>query len=100
MIECSSRFVDLFPMKISSTTAKEFTEKLVAFYGRYGRPREKFSDRGGTQFVNDLISEFCKISSVEWKTFKVYSNRQHQKRRKRREKATPTSQHTRKRQKK
>jgi transposase InsO family protein len=58
---------------MKTTTAKEFAEELVEFYGRYGRPKQIFSDRG-TQFVNDLISEFCKITGVEWKTSIAYSH--------------------------
>lgn len=73
IIDCFSRFVELYYIK--DTTAEEAAKALLAFVGRYGSPLEMMSDRG-SQFVNEIIAEFCKITEINQTTTIAYSKEQ------------------------
>ena len=51
-LDCFTRWVELYPLK--SVSAEEAAECLIDIVGRYGAPRELWSDRG-SQFVNGII---------------------------------------------
>jgi len=62
MIDCFSRWVELYP--ISDLTAKVAAQALLSFVGRYGTPAEIQSDQG-TQYVNELISELTNLMGLD-----------------------------------
>lgn len=62
MIDCFSRWVELYATP--DLSAKSAAQALLNFVGRYGTPSEIQSDQG-TQYVNELISEFTKLMGVE-----------------------------------
>jgi hypothetical protein len=57
-----SRFTVLYPMK--STEAKCVAHNLLLFIGTFGCPKQILSDNG-SEFVNNLIEELCKLIEVE-----------------------------------
>jgi hypothetical protein len=57
-----SRFTVLYPMK--STEAKCVAQNLLLFIGTFGCPKQILSDNG-SEFVNNLIEELCKLIEVE-----------------------------------
>ena len=62
IIDNFSRFVELYP--IQSVESKEAARCLLQFVGRYGIPLEIVSDCG-TQFVNELITEFVRLVGAD-----------------------------------
>jgi Integrase core domain len=66
IIDAFSRFVKLYP--IPDTTAKSALLSLMDWVGMFGIPSEMVSDNG-TQFANDLISEF--LSTLETTDAKI-----------------------------
>jgi transposase InsO family protein len=70
VIDCFSRFVELYPC--ISTSAAETAEKLLEYTGRYGQPSQILYDKG-TQFVNGMVTELCKKLQVDTITSTPYS---------------------------
>jgi transposase InsO family protein len=54
VIDCFTRFVELFPAK--STTADDAAKCILSVVGRYGLPDRILTD-GGSQFANETIKE-------------------------------------------
>ena len=71
IIDCFTRFVELYPAP--DTTADVAARALLHFVGRYGSPAEIMSDNG-SQYVNRLITEFCKLIGTEHPTSLAYSH--------------------------
>ena len=71
MIDCFTRFVELYP--VPDTTAEVAARALLHFVGRYGSPAEIMSDNG-SQYVNKLIAEFCRLIGTEHPTSLAYSH--------------------------
>ena len=71
IIDCFSRFVELFPAKDLSAAAA--AQCLLQWVGRYGCPAQILSDNG-TQFVNNVIDEFLYLLGIEHKTIMPYSH--------------------------
>jgi hypothetical protein len=71
IIDCFTRFVELYP--VVDTTAEVAARALLHFVGRYGSPSEILSDNG-SQYVNKLIAEFCKLIGTEHPTSLAYSH--------------------------
>jgi transposase InsO family protein len=70
IIDAFSRYVRLYPTM--STTGKEATDAFLDWISLFGTPAEVVSDNG-TQFVNDLISQFSLLSQIEHLTIQAYS---------------------------
>ena len=53
IIDCFSRFLELYPAK--NATAAAASEALFQSFGMFGTPQEIWSDNG-SQYVNELIT--------------------------------------------
>jgi mRNA-degrading endonuclease RelE of RelBE toxin-antitoxin system len=73
IIDCFSRFVDLYPVK--STTGEEAAEALLWHLGRYGAPLQIVSDNG-PQFVNASIQELFRLTGVHYSNTMAYSHQE------------------------
>ena len=69
-IDCFSRFTELYAVK--DLTAKSAAIALLQWTGRYGCPAQLLSDNG-SQFVNELITEFLHIIGTEHVLTLAYS---------------------------
>jgi hypothetical protein len=69
-IDCFSRFVELYP--VPDTSAKHAAKSFLNFVGRYGIPAQLLSDNG-SQFVNELLTEFFKLIDTEHVRTLAYS---------------------------
>lgn len=70
IIDCFTRWVELIP--IPDTTAKSAARALLQHVGRYGTPGLIKSDRG-SQFVNNIISEFSLLVITDQEHGLAYS---------------------------
>ena len=71
IIDTFTRFVEMYP--VPTTDAKGALRALMAHSGRYGPPNEIVSDQG-TQFVNEMISEYIKITHIKHQLTMAYSH--------------------------
>jgi len=65
VIDCFSRWVELFPVK--SLTGEEAALKLIEHFSRYGPPMA-FKTDNGTQFLNSIIQQVTKYFGVTHNT--------------------------------
>jgi hypothetical protein len=70
IIDCLSRFVELYPTK--DTSALAAAKCLLQFTGRYGVPARILTD-GGSQLYNKLINEYSKLLLIENQYTHAYS---------------------------
>jgi hypothetical protein len=70
IIDCFTRWIELFPMKDVSAIAA--ADSIVQFAGRYGFAKQLVSDRG-SQFVNSIISELMQLLTTEHSFSIAYS---------------------------
>jgi transposase InsO family protein len=70
VIDCFTRFVELFPVK--STSAAEATRAILSVIGRYGIPNTITTD-GGSQFKNSTIQSLIESLGVEHNITMAYS---------------------------
>ena len=71
IIDCFSRWVELFPLP--DTSALGAARALLAHTQRYGVPAFVRSDRG-SQFVNEILSDLCKLLGTEQEFTTAYSH--------------------------
>jgi hypothetical protein len=69
-IDCFSRFIELYA--VPDTSAKHAARSLLNFVGRYGIPAQLLSDNG-SQFVNELLTEFFSLINTEHVRTLAYS---------------------------
>jgi hypothetical protein len=62
IIDCFTRFVELYP--VPDTSALAAAEALLKHFGRYGCAYQLLSDNG-SQYVNDIIYELIKLVGTE-----------------------------------
>jgi transposase InsO family protein len=62
IIDAFTKWVELFPTK--STTAREAAVALLTHIGRFGEPKEIYTDKG-SQFVNELFSELKRLIELD-----------------------------------
>ena len=70
MIDCFSRFVELYPVKDTSAIAA--AKCLLHFSSRYGIPA-RISTDNGTQYYNHLLEEFTKLLLIDHQFPQAYS---------------------------
>lgn len=70
VIDCFTRFVELFPIK--TTSAAEAKRAILALIGRYGIPNSITTD-GGSQFKNRTIQELIDSLGIEHNITMSYS---------------------------
>ena len=70
IIDCFSRFLELFPVK--DLTAASAAYCLLQWVGRYGCPSTMLSDNG-TQYVNQVIEEFLYLIGSHHDFIMAYS---------------------------
>jgi transposase InsO family protein len=70
IIDCFTRWVELYAVK--DTTAISAANVLLLHMGRFGIPTQILSDNG-SQFVNDIITEFTKLVGTEHVKTLAYS---------------------------
>lgn len=70
LIDCFTRWVELYAVK--DTSAKSAANVLLLHMGRFGIPSQILSDNG-SQFVNELITEFTKLIGTEHVRTLAYS---------------------------
>jgi transposase InsO family protein len=70
IIDCFSRWIELYPMP--DTSALAASRGLLQFVGRFGVPGVIRSDRG-SQFVNNLIADLCKLLVTDQQLSIAYS---------------------------
>jgi transposase InsO family protein len=73
IIDCFSRFVNLYPVK--DTSAIEAAKVLLKFVGKFGQPEQLLSDNG-TQFANEVIKELNSFLGTEFITTMPYSHQE------------------------
>ena len=61
-IDAFTRYVEL--VATESTDAAAAVDALNGIFARLGIPQEMVSDRG-TQFINELITAYCKLARVD-----------------------------------
>ena len=71
IIDCFSRFLELYPAK--DATAAAASEALFQSFGRFGTPQEILSDNG-SQYVNELITQFAELTGVDHMLTMAYSH--------------------------
>jgi len=70
VIDCFTRFVELFPAK--TTGAQDAKSSILSCIGRYGVPNEIVTD-GGSQFKNETIQSLINMMGVEHQITLAYS---------------------------
>ena len=70
MIDAFSRFIQVYPTK--STTAQSALYPFSQWIANFGAPSELITDNG-TQFANELISQFCDLAAIDFDTIHAYS---------------------------
>jgi hypothetical protein len=70
IIDTFTRYVELYPVK--SVDAEHAVLAINAHCGRYGVPQQIVSD-GGTQFINNLMAEYCLLTQMEHIQTMAYS---------------------------
>jgi hypothetical protein len=73
IIDRCTRYCDLFPAK--STEAVEAAKALIQWMGIFNSPVTLTSDNG-TQYVNNTISELCRLTGVDHKKTIAYSKQE------------------------
>lgn len=73
IIDCFTRWVEIYPCK--DATAVTAANALLQHIGRYGVPHQILSDNG-SQYVNELISEFTKLVGTEHVRTLAYSKQE------------------------
>jgi len=73
IIDCFTRWVEIYTCK--DATAITAAEALLQHIGRYGVPHQILSDNG-SQYVNELITEFTKLIGTEHVRTLAYSKQE------------------------
>ncbi len=75
IIDCFSRFLELYPIIIGDTSALPCARELLSHVCRYGTPMTICSDRG-TQFVNGIICQLLGLLQIDHELSLAYSKEQ------------------------
>ena len=70
IIDTFTRYVELYPVR--SVDAEHAVLAINAHIGRYGTPKQIVSD-GGTQFINNMMKEYCVLAQIEHIQTMAYS---------------------------
>ena len=70
IIDCFTRFVELFPLK--ENTARASAKALLCHLGRYGSCQQLVSDQGPS-FINDIIEELTLMLGIDHMPTMAYS---------------------------
>ena len=73
IIDVFSRFLEIIPAR--DATAASAAEALFQHAGRYGTPSQLVSD-GGSQYVNEIISDFLDLAGTEHHITLAYSKQE------------------------
>ena len=70
IIDAFSRFIQIYPTK--STSASDGLYPFTQWISNFGVPSEITTDNG-TQFVNQLIEQFCDVANIDANKIHAYS---------------------------
>ena len=73
IIDCFTRWLELFP--IPDLTATTAARCLLQHFGRFGAPNTLKHD-GGTQFVNEIITQFLQLLRTDERVTLAYSKQE------------------------